>query len=100
MFSDRLSRKRLHLCVALQSGQQLTGINVVMYYMPFISSSVGFGSSALLCQGVNGVVNFLSTFIAFFFVDRIGRRKILVAGAALMALMTALIGGLGLAYAK
>ena len=76
MWTNKTSRKRLIICCVLQIGQQLTGINVIMYYMPFIAQSVGFGGTdhGLLANGINGIVNFLSTFIAFFFVDKMGRR--------------------------
>ena len=85
LFTDPTSKRRLLLLCILQAGQQLTGINVIMYYMPFVAQSVGFGGSdhGLLAQGVNGVVNFLSTFVAFFFVDRFGRRLSLIAGGEL-----------------
>jgi len=80
MWTNKTSRKRLIICCVLQIGQQLTGINVIMYYMPFIAQSVGFGGTdhGLLANGINGIVNFLSTFIAFFFVDKMGRRLSLI----------------------
>jgi sugar porter (SP) family MFS transporter len=100
LFNDPTSRRRLIICMVLQTGQQLTGINVIMYYMPFIAQSVGFGhGNGLLAQGVNGIVNFLSTFVAFFFVDKIGRTTMLRAGGIIMAVAMGTLGGLGMAYA-
>ena len=77
LFTDPLSRRRLLLCVVLQCGQQLTGINVIMYFMPFIAQDVGFGAngSDLLAQGVQGIVNFLSTWLAFCFVDHVSEER-------------------------
>ena len=101
LFSNALSRKRLLICMFLQTGQQLTGINVIMYYMPFVAQSIGFGGQdhGLLAQGINGIVNFLSTFVAFFLVDRMGRRIALIAGGLFMAIAMGTLGCLGMTYA-
>ena len=40
---------------------------------------------------MNGVVNFLSTFVAFFFVDRFGRRLSLIAGGELVVVFVGCI---------
>ncbi len=102
LWTDRVSRRRICLLMVLQVGQQVTGINVVMYFMPFLAQSVGFGvdGSDLLAQGVNGVVNFLSTFLAFFCLDRVGRRPALMAGATIMCLGMATLGTLGMLFAE
>jgi hypothetical protein len=42
-----------------------------------------------------GIVNFLSTFLAFVFMDRFGRRPLLMAGALLMGLSMATLGIVG-----
>jgi MFS family permease len=74
----------------------LQGINSIMYYMPSIAAAVGFRTNTALGQtGVNGVVNFLSTFLAFIFVDRFGRRPLLMYGALVMGLSMAVLGVLG-----
>ena len=60
-------------------------MNSLMYYAPLIFASMGFKDSALLAQGVNGVVNFVATFPALALVDRVGRRALLLVGGAGMA---------------
>ena len=67
-----------------------------MYYMPSIAAAVGFSTTSALGQtGINGIVNFLSTFLAFIFVDRFGRRPLLMYGAFLMGLAMAILGVTG-----
>ena len=71
----------------LQLVQQLTGINIVMYFCPKIMEMAGFGShnAQMWATIVIGITNVLSTFIAIALVDRWGRRPILITGFAIMA---------------
>ncbi|WP_438381910.1 sugar porter family MFS transporter [Asaia sp. BMEF1] len=79
-------RRSVVLGVGLQIVQQLTGINVVMYYAPRIFEVAGFGQDGQMWgTAIVGLVNMLATFIAIGFVDRWGRRPMLVAGFAIMA---------------
>ncbi|GAB3039162.1 sugar porter family MFS transporter [Oleiagrimonas citrea] len=83
---NRNFRRSVGLGVLLQVVQQLTGINVIMYYAPRIFMHVGFGVNAQMWATVIvGVTNVLATFIAIAFVDRIGRKPILYAGFLVMA---------------
>jgi SP family galactose:H+ symporter-like MFS transporter len=85
-FENRNFRRSVGLGVLLQIVQQLTGINVIMYYAPRIFQHVGFGTHAQMWGTVIvGVTNVLATFIAIAFVDRIGRKPILYAGFVVMA---------------
>jgi sugar porter (SP) family MFS transporter len=98
----RVSLRLLVTGVCLQLGQNLTGINAIMYYAPSIFQVFGFeaNKAGLLAQGINGVVNFLSTFLAFFFVDRCGRKTLLIIGAAGMALSMCTLGVVGIAFGE
>ncbi|CCC71670.1 hypothetical protein NCAS_0H03600 [Naumovozyma castellii] len=75
--------QRLLMCCVLQSLQQLTGINYFFYY-----GSTVFQAASLKdpyeTAIVFGIVNFASTFVAFYVVDKFGRRKCLMWGAAAM----------------
>jgi SP family xylose:H+ symportor-like MFS transporter len=83
--------------VALSVFQQFVGINAVLYYAPLMFRNLGAGNdSALLQTVVVGTANMLSTLIAIAWVDRLGRKPLLIAGAACMA-VTML--GLGLLFA-
>ncbi|KAJ1959632.1 hypothetical protein GGI12_004240 [Dipsacomyces acuminosporus] len=76
-------RRRIILGVGIQIFQQLTGINVIMYFAPKIFEQAGLtGTNAsTLAQGINGVVNMLSTIPAILWVDRWGRRRTLIIGS-------------------
>lgn len=75
---------------------QITGINAIIYYAPEIFESAGFGTDAALFQTVLiGVVNTVFTFVAIFFIDKIGRKKLLLIGVSGMALC---LMGIGICY--
>jgi SP family galactose:H+ symporter-like MFS transporter len=78
----RSVRPALTIAVALALIQQLTGINTVIYYAPQIFRDAGLGSdSAAIWASVTvSIVNVAATFIAIRFVDRVGRRPLLVIG--------------------
>lgn len=68
--------------------QQVTGINTIIYYAPIIFQLAGFhdaASSILATVGI-GVVNVLATVFAIYYLDRLGRRPLLLAGIVGMAL--------------
>ena len=98
---NRNFRRAIALGVGLQIIQQLTGINVIMYYAPRIFGMAGFEDTNEQLWGtvIVGVTNVLATFIAIAFVDKLGRKPIMYAGFVTMgaALLTVgvlfLIGG-------
>jgi MFS family permease len=61
---------------------QLAGINAILYYLNDIFAAAGFGkvSSDLQAVGI-GATNLLFTLIAMLFIDRIGRKRLLLTGA-------------------
>lgn len=62
--------------------QQLSGINVIIYFAPEIFKNLGLNSTTgqiLATIGI-GMVNLLVTIIAMLSVDKIGRRKLLLFG--------------------
>lgn len=67
--------------------QQVTGINVVMYYAPAIFKSAGFGNdSALLQTALMGMVNLTFAAVSMFFVDKVGRKPLMVIGSIGMSM--------------
>ena len=77
------ARGALKVAVGLALFQQVTGINAVIYYSDQILEAAGFTSSSAQAGAsliAVGVVNVLATFIAIAFVDRLGRRPLLMAG--------------------
>lgn len=72
--------------------QQLTGSNVISSLGPYVfEHSIGLSRhDALLVSGGNQVYFFLSSLIAWWAVDRFGRRKLFMFGSAGMSLCMAL----------
>ncbi|KAL2868585.1 putative MFS sugar transporter [Aspergillus lucknowensis] len=96
---NRKYRSRTSLGIFLMSFQQLTGIDVVLYYAPILFRQAGFTSqrASFLSSGVSGIVMLVCTIPAQIWVDRWGRRKPLIYGGAAMAVCFIVIGSL---YAK
>lgn len=89
-------RRAVGLGVLLQVMQQFTGINVIMYYAPKIFGIAGFSSSSEQMWGtvVVGLVNMLSTLLAFALVDRWGRKPMLKTSFLVMAVGMGVLGTL------
>jgi sugar porter (SP) family MFS transporter len=86
--------------------QQITGINVPLYYGPHLLGPIFSGAHSSLVQTtVAGVevtaimtsVNVASTYLGFRWIDKFGRRKLAMGGYAGM-LVFALVAALGLAF--
>jgi sugar porter (SP) family MFS transporter len=88
-------RRPLLVGVGLAVFQQITGINAIIYYADQIFQAAGFTSQAdqtTVTTWAVGGVNVAATFIAIAFIDRLGRRKLLLAGLLGMALSLAVVG--------
>ena len=97
-FSDLLApalRRPLLLTVALAILQQITGINTVLFYGSMIWERQLGGSSHSTAIGANvtiGLINFLSTIVAFWLIDRSGRKPLLMFSSGCMAVCQLLLG--------
>jgi SP family xylose:H+ symportor-like MFS transporter len=81
------------ISILMAAFQQLTGINVVLYYAPKIFQNTGTRLDVSLMQTVLvGAVNLVFTTIAIFTVDRLGRKPLLLIGGSIMGLSMAAIG--------
>lgn len=90
-------RKIFVLGAGLAVLQQITGINIVMYYAPRIFTSAGLDSASAIGHSVIiGIVMLAFTVVALVLADRAGRRPLLLLSSAGMA---AGLFGLGFAYA-
>jgi len=89
LFSPAI-RPALLVGISLQAFQQFCGINTAMYYSPTILKFAGFksNSSAIWFSDAVAFTNALFTVVAIWLIDRVGRRKLLLAS------MTGLIIGL------
>jgi SP family xylose:H+ symportor-like MFS transporter len=87
------ARAVLLIGVALAVLQQVTGINVFLYYAPDIFKKLGAHTDAALLQTVVvGAVNLLFTIIAIWTVDRLGRKPLMILGSAGMGVCLVAIG--------
>jgi SP family galactose:H+ symporter-like MFS transporter len=89
-------RPALLVGIGLAVFQQVTGINTIIYYAPQIFQTAGLdnATTALAATIGIGVLNVLSTLIAIWLVDRVGRKPLLLAG---LLGMTLSLGALGVA---
>lgn len=71
---------------------QVSGINAIIYYAPRIFEMAGLGAHTSLLSTVGiGMVNFTFTLIAIAFIDKIGRRTLMLIGSLGLILSLALV---------
>ncbi len=82
----------LFVGVTLAILQQITGINAVFFYAPMIFEQSGIGTDASFMQAILvGLTNLFFTIIAILFIDKIGRKPLLVIGMTGIAVMMMLL---------
>ena len=78
----RQHRVPVMLAVAFAVFNQVSGINAIIYYAPRIFEMTGLGKNASLLSSVGvGLVNLVFTMLALAFIDRVGRRKLMLIGS-------------------
>lgn len=91
----RQARKRVAIACTLQLFQQATGINVVLYYAARLFGELGVPEShaATTLVAVNAALLVVGTVPGIALIDKpsVGRRKLLLSGAAAMCAMHACI---------
>ncbi len=74
--------------------QQITGINAVFFYAPMIFEQSGIGTDASFMQAIFvGLTNLVFTILAIMFIDKLGRRPLLIFGLTGIAAMMFLLAG-------
>ena len=72
----------IFLAVSFAVFNQVSGINAIIYYAPRIFEMTGLGRSSSLLSTVGiGAVNFIFTLVAINFIDKIGRRTLMMIGS-------------------
>jgi sugar porter (SP) family MFS transporter len=92
---DGSCRKPLMVALGLAIFQQITGINAIIYYANQIFAAAGFATPEAQTTATTwavGGVNVAATFIAIAFIDKLGRRPLLLAGLVGMGLALLVVG--------
>jgi sugar porter (SP) family MFS transporter len=87
-------RPALMIGIGLAIFQQVTGINTIIYYAPYIIRTAGISSiqgSILATAGI-GTVNVVMTLVSMWLIDRVGRRPLLLTGIAGMIVSLGALG--------
>jgi sugar porter (SP) family MFS transporter len=87
-------RPALMIGIGLAVFQQVTGINTIIYYAPYIIRTAGISSiqgSILATAGI-GTVNVVMTLVSMWLIDRVGRRPLLLTGIAGMIVSLGALG--------
>ncbi len=80
LFSQKL-RFAIFIGFILAVAQQVTGINVIIFYAPSVFEQSGVGTNAAFMQAVwLGVVNVIFTLLAMWTIDKYGRKPLLLIG--------------------
>jgi len=80
---SRKHRLPIFLAVTIGMFNQLAGINAILYYLPDIFMHAGFSKVSGNLQAVAvGATNLVFTMLAMSVIDRIGRKTLLLIGAA------------------
>lgn len=93
LFTNKAYFILLIIAIVIAVFQQISGANAVLFYAPIIFEKVGMNvNSQLLIQILIGSVNLVFTLVAIRLVDQVGRRKLMITGAAVMSFLLVLIG--------
>jgi sugar porter (SP) family MFS transporter len=73
----------LFLAISIGAFNQLAGINAILYYLNFIFTAAGFSQISGYQQAMAvGATNFCFTLVGMAFIDKAGRKTLLLIGAA------------------
>ncbi|MDE3062733.1 MAG: sugar porter family MFS transporter [Acidobacteriota bacterium] len=76
-------RYPLFLAITIGAFNQLAGINAILYYLPSIFASAGFSQISGDQQAIAiGLTNLVFTMVGMSVIDRLGRKTLLLIGAA------------------
>ena len=80
--------------ISVQAWQQMSGANVMTYYVVYVFEMAGLtGNINLISSGIQYALFIIFTSIVFFFVDKSGRRALLIYGAIGMGVCQFVVGG-------
>lgn len=91
--------RRTFVGISAQIWQQLCGMNVMMYYIVYIFMMAGYDTDDDLVPSIiQYALNVVMTIPALLFIDKVGRRPLLLAGGVLMTLWLFAVTGILATY--
>ena len=88
-------RRPLIVAALVMAFSQFSGINAIMYYSTKIFATAGVGvKDSFMSSAIVGLVNVLFTFVAIAFVDKAGRRALLLIGLTVQVAALATVGAM------
>ncbi|MCJ1259301.1 MFS sugar transporter [Lignoscripta atroalba] len=91
--------KRVVLGMSIQMWSQLSGVNVMMYYVVYVMLAAGIGD-ILLTASIQYILNVTLTLPAIIFLDKWGRRPSLLIGSFGMMVLLFIVGALEAVYGE
>ncbi|GAB7347645.1 hypothetical protein MBLNU459_g4513t1 [Dothideomycetes sp. NU459] len=86
--------KRTFAGASVQAWQQLSGANVMTYYVVYVFEMAGLsGNINLISSGIQYALFIIFTLVTFVFIDKTGRRPLLIYGAFGMGICLFVVGG-------
>ena len=85
-------KKPITLAFLIAFFNQLSGINIIMYFAPRLLGLAGFEDPFLMAIGL-GLVNLIFTMLGLWLIDRLGRRSLLLIGSVGYILSLGICGG-------
>ncbi|KAI5300141.1 hypothetical protein KEM56_002693 [Ascosphaera pollenicola] len=87
--------KRTLAGFSVQSWQQLSGANVMTYYIVYVFTMANLtGNTNLTSSGIQYALFLIFTFVTLLVIDKMSRRKLLIYGALAMAACHFVVGGI------
>ncbi|KAL9484124.1 hypothetical protein ACSS6W_002913 [Trichoderma asperelloides] len=83
--------KRLLLGMSVQAWSQLCGINIMMYHVLYVLAGAG-AASPFVMASIQYLLSYVCTVPAIYLVDRVGRRRAMLAGSFVMMTCLLFIG--------
>lgn len=92
LLKKRATKRALMISLCLMFFVQMSGINAVIFYTGFIFEKSDTGIDATLAAAIVGAMQVIATFSASMVIDRLGRRKLLLASVSIMCICHVLLG--------
>lgn len=103
-YADLFTKKYLPRTITgmfAQIWQQMTGMNVMMYYIVYIFQMAGYkGNQLLVSSSIQYVLFVVATVPSLFLLDKLGRRPVLLTGAVAMMTLHFAVAGILATYGK